>query len=192
MKNQVTRERFRKALPQALVMLREARGLSQAELSRRLDISSATMCRYEKGDYKPGVIRLAHILEVLGCDFGDLDDALKQVWAAEDEGVEPTPDLLLQSDATENEKLMAAYAMAAAHGQGDHLVERAIRQAQVLSRMRRYMQKYEKTWKSQQDEAKDAPEREEASPAESREADEADDFDEQLTAMAKTLESLQQ
>lgn len=152
MKKRVTRERFRKALPRAIVLLREARGLNQADLSRKLDISSATMCRYEKGDYKPGVIRLAHILEVLGCDFGDLDEALKQVWSAEDEGLEPTPDLLLQDDPTENEKLLAAYATAAAHGQGDELVERAIRQAQALSRLRSYMKRYEQTWREHQKE----------------------------------------
>lgn len=164
MKKAVTRERFRKALPKAIVLLREARGLTQAELSRKLDISSATMCRYEKGDYKPGVIRLAHILEVLSCDFGDLDEALKQVWSAEDEGVEPTPDLLLQDDPTENEKLMAIYATAEAHGQGDLLVERAIRQAQALSRLRRYMKKYKESWDAKQaaEKAADSPPDEDA------------------------------
>lgn len=146
MKKRVTRERFRKALPRAIVLLREARGLTQAQLSRKLEISSATMCRYEKGDYKPGVIRLAHILEVLECDFGDLDAALKQVWASEVDAIEPLPELLLQSEASEHEKLLAAYATAAAHGRGDELVERAIRQAQALSRMRRYMSTYERSW----------------------------------------------
>lgn len=159
MKEPVTRERFRKALPQAIVWLREKRGLTQAQLARKLDISSATMCRYEKGNYKPGVVRLAHILEVLGCDFGDLDDALKQVSSAEGEGLDPLPDLLLQDDPTEDDKLMAIYATAEARGQGDLLVERVIRQAKRLSRLRRYMKKLKERWPGQEaaDGAEDPP-----------------------------------
>lgn len=148
MKKPVTRVRFRKALPQAIVLLREARKLSQAELARKLEISPATMCRYEKGDYKPGVIRLAHILEVLRADFSDLDAALRQVWSAEEEGGEPSPEVLLHDEDADHAQLMAAYATAAAHGEGDQFVERVIRQAQALSRMRRHMEQYEKSWRA--------------------------------------------
>lgn len=149
----ITRADFERALPRAIALLREARGISQAELARRLGVTAATMCRYEQGVNKPGVVRLAHVLEVLEVDFTVLDDALKKVWAAESLGVEPSPDSLMLARESTDDEMTGAYLAAVKRGQGDEFVEQMVRQAQLLVRLRQHMKRYESAWEERGEDA---------------------------------------
>lgn len=147
----ITRADFERALPKAIVLLREARGISQAEMARRLGVTAATMCRYEQGVNKPGVVRLAHVLEILEVDFTDLDTALKKVWASETLGTELSEDALdLESENTD-EAVTGAYLAAVGRGEGDEFVERTVRQAQLLVRLRQQMKRKERAWEERED-----------------------------------------
>lgn len=135
----MTRREFAQSLSKALRLLRESRNLSQAELARRLDIDRATMNRYEAGSIRPGVERLAHILEVLKVTWADFGEALEEVRRAEAQGHTPSVDSLLLESRTPDDDLIAAYVAAAARGRADEFVDSAVRKTRHLVRWRKRM-----------------------------------------------------
>lgn len=58
-----------------LVVIRKARGMTAAELARRIGQSPSTVCHVERGDYKPWPAFRRQAAAVLGVDeallFGD-------------------------------------------------------------------------------------------------------------------------
>lgn len=49
-------------------------GLSQEQLSRRIDVSLQTFARWERGQVNPPLERVVQVAEVLGIDPSDLSD----------------------------------------------------------------------------------------------------------------------
>lgn len=143
MENHDTEQTYSHGLSKALRLLRESRRLSQAELARRVGIDRATMNRYEGGSIRPGVERLAHILEVLEVSWSDLGEALEEVRRTEREGNVPSPESLILETSTPDDELIAAYLAAAAQGKADEFVDAAIRKTRRLVRWRKRMKKYE-------------------------------------------------
>jgi transcriptional regulator with XRE-family HTH domain len=64
-------------LPLALRALRERSKMSQAALSEGAGTSQGQVSAYELGKAEPGFSVLERILRALGCDFADLEDALR-------------------------------------------------------------------------------------------------------------------
>lgn len=142
MENHETERSYSHGLAQALRLMRDARDLTQAELARRVGIDRATMNRYEGGSIKPGVERLAHILEVLKMSWSDLGEALEEVRRAESGGKAPAPDTLFLDTNTPDDDLIAAYLAAAAQGKADEFVDAAVRKTRHLVRWRKRMKQY--------------------------------------------------
>lgn len=61
----------------ALRWLREARGQRQYEVAAAAGITKAMLSAYETGRQKPSIETLEKLLQALGCDLHDLDDALR-------------------------------------------------------------------------------------------------------------------
>ncbi len=142
MENHETERSYSHGLARALRLLRKTRNLTQAELARRVGIDRATMNRYEGGSIKPGVERLAHILEVLKVSWSDLGEALEEVRRAETGGKVPSPDTLLLETSSPDDELIAAYVAAAAQGKADEFVDAAVRKTRHLVRWRKRMKRY--------------------------------------------------
>lgn len=66
-------------LPEALRLLRERSGLSQAALAQEAGGSQSQVGGYEKGLSTPGAGTLARLLGAMGSNFADLEDALREV-----------------------------------------------------------------------------------------------------------------
>lgn len=60
-----------KALGLRIKTLRQARGLTQAQLAERCGYEPLTVSRFERGTYAPGIDTLAAIAEVLGTSVQD-------------------------------------------------------------------------------------------------------------------------
>lgn len=143
MEDYVTQQEFSESLHKALRLLRESRRLSQAELARRLGVDRATMNRYEAGSIRPGVERLAQILEVLKVSWSGFGEALDEVRRAEAEGHALSPESLFLETSTPDDDLIAAYLAAASRGKGHEFVDAAIRKTRHLVRWREHMKKFE-------------------------------------------------
>ena len=60
--------------PQNLKRLREARGLSQRQLARKIFVSQAALSAWERGQKTPQIDRLCDIAAALGCKPSKLID----------------------------------------------------------------------------------------------------------------------
>jgi transcriptional regulator with XRE-family HTH domain len=60
----------------ALTLLRKRTGKKQVEIAREASLTKGMLCAYETGRQRPSLESLLKILEVLGADFHDLQDAL--------------------------------------------------------------------------------------------------------------------
>lgn len=56
----------------ALAKARQAKGLSQAELAKKLGVSAGTVGGWEAGDHGPAKDRLAEVARVLDLDITEL------------------------------------------------------------------------------------------------------------------------
>lgn len=61
-----------KSIGASIVRIREARGLKQAELGRRLGLSRRTMCSYEKGERRLPAGLIGRLCTVLGVSADEL------------------------------------------------------------------------------------------------------------------------
>lgn len=53
-------------------LLREKRGMSQAELSKKINISQSMLCQIERGTKTPSLPLGAEIASALGCTINDI------------------------------------------------------------------------------------------------------------------------
>ncbi len=91
-----------KALGKKIFELRKQKGLSQAELAKRLNISPSAMCRWEKGDRTPAeedLETLAEFFEVskeylLGFEEASEEETIE----ASDQALSPEPDIKTDQD----------------------------------------------------------------------------------------------
>jgi transcriptional regulator with XRE-family HTH domain len=60
----------------ALVLLRKRTGKKQAEIAQEASLTKCMLSAYETGRQQPSLKSLTKLLEVLGADFRDLQDAL--------------------------------------------------------------------------------------------------------------------
>ena len=65
------------ALSDALLLLREARGLTQRQVGAALGVDGSVVGGWERGKRTPSVSRLGQLADVLDLDLGELDDALE-------------------------------------------------------------------------------------------------------------------
>lgn len=134
-------KRFREELPEALVLLRKARGWSQGELAEKMGVSQPILCRFERGHRTPTSVSLSQHLRALQADWGDLNKALKEVRRAKGMEGEPSPQALTLGDGTSKDDLLVAYLAAAEDGRGDEFVDRALEQARYLVQLRERVKK---------------------------------------------------
>ncbi len=83
-----------KALGKKIFELRKQKGLSQAELAKRLNISPSAMCRWEKGDRTPA----EEDLETLAEFFEVSKEYLLGSEEASDQALSPEPDIKTGQD----------------------------------------------------------------------------------------------
>lgn len=53
-------------------LLREKRGMSQAELSKKINISQSMLCQIERGTKTPSLPLSVEIASALGCTINDI------------------------------------------------------------------------------------------------------------------------
>lgn len=135
--------RFRRDLPDALVLLRQSRGVSQKALADRLGLDPSTLSRYEHGSSRPNSGRLADILAALTATWSELDAALARVRKSREDGEPPDPaSVLLRTDATREDATLALMA-AVREGRAQELVERLIDQSRYVSTLYHRLKTYE-------------------------------------------------
>lgn len=78
-------------LGEGLRWLRAERGLKQQDLARKVGMTSTQLSRYERGQQTPNVSTLDRILDQLGADLRDLQEALRIVRKEKDFAGEPLP-----------------------------------------------------------------------------------------------------
>lgn len=135
----LSEESFREHLPQALVLLRKARGFTQQELASRADIQQPVLCRYETGVSTPTSARLAKVLHALVATWTDLDLALAEVRRALEHDEEPSPKAILNRPPSTKEDLMLAFMTASQEGRGQQFIKDLIEQGQSLARLQSRM-----------------------------------------------------
>jgi transcriptional regulator with XRE-family HTH domain len=62
----------------AVIALREAEGLTQTALAKRLGISKASMCQFENGQRQPSAATAKAIAKALGAAFGEITEPAEQ------------------------------------------------------------------------------------------------------------------
>ena len=148
MTNSSNDDRFRRDLPEALVLLRKTRELSQQELAKRLGLDPSVLSRYETGASSPNAGRLGAILNALPATWAEMDLALGEVRRARGEGEPPKPEaVLLRTDATREEATLALLA-AVQEGRAEELVNRLSEQARYVASLYHRL----KTWEPVEDE----------------------------------------
>lgn len=60
------------SIGEAIKREREKRGITQVQLSERLNIKQQTVSAWERGVAEPNIAVLKQIAKILGCSFGDL------------------------------------------------------------------------------------------------------------------------
>ena len=55
-----------------ILSIREARGMSQAELAEATGLSQSAISRFERGAYNPSLPNMRSIARALNCSVGDL------------------------------------------------------------------------------------------------------------------------
>ena len=55
-----------------ILIIREARGMSQAELAEATGLSQSAISRFERGAYNPSLPNMRSIARALNCSVGDL------------------------------------------------------------------------------------------------------------------------
>lgn len=128
-------ETFRRHLPQALILLRKARGYTQQELTERVGIQQPVLCRYETGASTPTSARLAHVLHALSASWTELDLALTEVQRAEELGDTPSEKSVLESPAKSLEDLMVAFMEARQEGYSQKFCRELVEQTQYILRL---------------------------------------------------------
>ena len=105
-------ERRREAadLGLALLLLRQARGLDQEELSRVSGICNSSISDYERGRKAPQIVALRRLLGGLGCTLADLEAAYRFIDAVAREQPAPAPTL---------PELIATFAARGGPGRGE-------------------------------------------------------------------------
>lgn len=78
-------------LGEGLRWLRTERGLKQQELARQVGMTPTQLSRYERGQQTPNVTTLDRILDQLGADLRDLQEALGRVRKETASASEPSP-----------------------------------------------------------------------------------------------------
>ncbi|HSL84856.1 MAG TPA: helix-turn-helix transcriptional regulator [Thermoanaerobaculia bacterium] len=78
-------------LGEGLRWLRAERGLKQQDLARKVGMTSTQLSRYERGQQTPNVSTLDRILDQLGADLRDLQEALRIVRKETVSAGEPSP-----------------------------------------------------------------------------------------------------
>lgn len=134
-------KRFREDLPDALVLLRKARGWTQGELAERMGVSQPILCRFEKGNRTPTSASLSEHLHALQANWADLNAALEEVRRAKRKNVEPAHQALNLGEDNSQEDLLVAYLAASEEGRGEEFVNKALQQARYLARLRERLQR---------------------------------------------------
>lgn len=134
--------RFRRDLPDALVLLRQARGLSQKELADRLGLDPSVLSRYEHGVSSPNADRLAALLNALMASWAELDVALGEVRRSRKDAEPPEPEAVLLGLDTTREDATLALLAAVKEGRAEEFVHRLIEQARYVARLYHRL----KTW----------------------------------------------
>jgi transcriptional regulator with XRE-family HTH domain len=62
----------------AVIALREAKGLTQTALAKRLGISKASMCQFENGQRQPSAATAKAIAKALGAAFSEITEPAEQ------------------------------------------------------------------------------------------------------------------
>lgn len=154
-------KRFREDLPDALVLLRKARGWTQGELAQRMGASQPILCRFETGNRTPTSASLSEHLHALQANWADLNAALEEVRRAKRKNVEPAHEALTLGEDNSQEDLLVAYLAAAEEGRGEEFVNQAVEQARYLARLRERLQRR----RGDEGEAGDEPSASEEEPA---------------------------
>lgn len=66
-------------VPRALRQIREATGLRQVDVSERSGLTKAMVSAYEGGKLLPSLPSLSSYLDAIGCDLGDLQEAVDEL-----------------------------------------------------------------------------------------------------------------